>query len=125
MGTVFLIVACSALPVFGWLWYFYHQDPHPESLRTLFKAFIAGASSMLPVLVLHRLLKPLGVTNFLSLVLLAPIIEEYCKYAFVRKALHNDPAFDEPIDGIIYATTGALGFAMIENVFYIVNAWFS
>lgn len=91
-------------------------------MRTLFKAFLAGMLSILPVLAIHLWLKPFWIQNIISLVIIVPIVEEYCKYFFVRKAIRDDPAFDEPIDGVIYATTASLGFAMIENIFYVASA---
>ncbi|WP_054847888.1 PrsW family glutamic-type intramembrane protease [Methanoculleus chikugoensis] len=54
----------------------------------------------------------------------APIVEEYGKFAVVRRfAYHNPPEFDEPMDGIVYAAVAALGLASLENVLYVFTAY--
>ncbi|MBI4863111.1 MAG: PrsW family intramembrane metalloprotease [Candidatus Riflebacteria bacterium] len=56
---------------------------------------------------------------FLSVVV-API-EEVAKYLVVRLRFYPDPEFNEPVDGIVYATTVGLGFATLENAVYMVR----
>jgi len=34
---------------------------------------------------------------------------------------YRSRAFNEPIDGVVYATTAALGFATVENIFYVME----
>lgn len=34
---------------------------------------------------------------------------------------HPVPCFDEPGDGLVYSTAASLGFASLENLFYIVQ----
>lgn len=41
----------------------------------------------------------------------------------VRTKLYKDVEFDEPMDGIVYAVSAALGFASIENGFYLITAY--
>lgn len=64
-----------------------------------------------------------GAGDALSAVVSAPIVEEFFKglgvwgvYYFLRSE------FDGVVDGIIYATFTALGFAAVENVIYYANA---
>jgi len=56
-------------------------------------------------------------------VVLAPMIEEYSKFTVVRRTVYNDPEFDESMDGLVYAAAAALGFASLENIFYVVSAY--
>ena len=53
----------------------------------------------------------------LLVALLTAIIEESCKFAAAHTPVH-EPAFDEPMDGLVYAVTAALGFALVENMTY-------
>ncbi len=55
----------------------------------------------------------------------APLIEEIAKGIFVYfiyLVFHRE--FDDPIDGIVYGALVGYGFAMTENWFYFIGAWF-
>jgi len=53
-----------------------------------------------------------------SFLVIAPI-EEFAKCWPCGSRLYRTQDFREPIDGIIYSATAALGFACIENVMYL------
>ncbi|TSC53553.1 MAG: hypothetical protein LiPW39_208 [Parcubacteria group bacterium LiPW_39] len=53
---------------------------------------------------------------FLNIILFAPLIEEYLKYAVVKWRVLKNPAFDEPLDAMLYLIISALGFAAVENL---------
>jgi len=62
-------------------------------------------------------------TNFIviilsSLLIVAPI-EEVLKFFIVKEKIYHNKAFDEPIDGVVYAVVAALGFASLENILVI------
>ncbi|MGZ4906413.1 MAG: PrsW family intramembrane metalloprotease [Halobacteriota archaeon] len=66
---------------------------------------------------------------FLSLelllpVIIAPVVEELCKFAVVRLRVYNRAEFNEPVDGIVYAAAAALGFATVENIFFLGGTFF-
>ena len=63
---------------------------------------------------------PLVKLIILSFVFVAAV-EEALKYWIVRKKIWDHPAFDEYFDGIMYAVTASLGFAALENVFYVTD----
>ena len=44
-------------------------------------------------------------------------IEEVSKFLATSTAA-DEPSFDEPMDGLVYAVTAALGFALVENLTY-------
>ena len=55
----------------------------------------------------------------------APLVEELAKGIFVFGiyfVFHHE--FDDPIDGIVYGALVGYGFAMTENWFYFMGAWF-
>jgi len=62
---------------------------------------------------------PLGalVTAFV----VAALVEEGVKLAFLRRYLWKRPEFDEAADGIVYAVSLSLGFAVVENFLYTWN----
>lgn len=50
------------------------------------------------------------------------LIEEGIKFLMMRWAIWRLPAFDEPLDGIIYSVMISMGFAVTENVLYVFNS---
>jgi RsiW-degrading membrane proteinase PrsW (M82 family) len=56
--------------------------------------------------------------NFLGIA----FIEELLKYLVVREKVLRSPAFDEPVDAMLYMIIAALGFAALENLFFLLGA---
>jgi len=81
---------------------------------------------ILPALVLELLLKdlfPEGNTIlgvFIYFLLEVALIEESLKLLAVRIYAYNSKMFNAPIDGLILGVAAALGFATVENIFYVV-----
>lgn len=48
-------------------------------------------------------------------------VEEACKIAVVYWIVWRRPEFDERLDGIVYASRAGLGFALVENVGYLLQ----
>jgi RsiW-degrading membrane proteinase PrsW (M82 family) len=51
----------------------------------------------------------------------AAAVEEACKILMVYWVVWRRPEFDERMDGIVYASRAGLGFALVENVMYLLN----
>jgi len=51
--------------------------------------------------------------------------EERAKYFFMRRRTWEDPEFNCQYDGVVYAVFVSLGFALWENVSYVLNFGFS
>ena len=47
------------------------------------------------------------------------LMEEFSKYVFLKKSTWKHPAFDYTFDGVVYAVSVSLGFAALENFFYV------
>ncbi|MBN2461164.1 MAG: PrsW family intramembrane metalloprotease [Candidatus Cloacimonetes bacterium] len=104
-------------PGIYWLLYFIRKDKlRPEPQKLLIKAYFLGILTALLVIIIQL---PLKLNYLLGAVIIAPVLEESAKYLAVRIGLFSNPAFDEPVDGIIYAAAVALGFASLENVIYL------
>jgi RsiW-degrading membrane proteinase PrsW (M82 family) len=121
------------LPVLFWAYYHYHKDRHlPEPLGHLLLAFILGVGSCYLAMLMYR---GLGLVNlrynafelaetnlpglFSYAVLAIGVIEELAKMLPFLLVIIRLKEFDEPIDGIIYASFIALGFAAVENTQYL------
>jgi len=116
-------------PGIFWLWYFLAKDrlrPEPRSLvrRVFFVGVIAAfAAGLLEAVALGAagLSLEAGMPETLIAAAFIGLIEEGVKFAAVLVTAYRHTHFDEVIDGIVYAVTASLGFATIENVFYVFN----
>ncbi|HON82226.1 MAG TPA: PrsW family glutamic-type intramembrane protease [Methanoregulaceae archaeon] len=98
--------------------YFYLKDRYePEPLGWVAKVFFIGAFMTIPAVLLEMPFSP----GLMATVVAAPIIEELLKFCAVYFTVYRDEEFDEPVDGIVYASAAALGFAMVENVAYVLE----
>jgi len=62
----------------------------------------------------------LATAAYMSFVV-AGLTEELGKYAVVRRTVYGSPYFDEPMDGLVYSSAAALGFASLENFGYLLS----
>ena len=113
----------SILPAFLWMIYFYRNDRYaPEPKKLVARTFLVGA--LVGAAMVFSLKELPFYVSFLSLaVFVAPVIEETAKFFCVRWTVYSRIEFDEPVDGMVYATAAALGFASVENVLYVLNNW--
>ncbi|MCD4700429.1 MAG: PrsW family intramembrane metalloprotease [Candidatus Aegiribacteria sp.] len=115
----------SILPAFLWMIYFYRSDRYaPEPKKLVARTFLVGA--LVGAAMVFSLKELPFYVSFLTLaVFIAPVTEETAKFLCVRWTVYNRSEFDEPVDGMVYATAAALGFASVENVIYVLNSWAS
>ena len=105
-------------------------EPEPRANLVFAFGWGAGIAALLALLIntagLIYVTQPdLGTTRgqFVSAVFGAPLVEETLKGAVLVGLLwRRRQEFDGPTDGVIYAAMVGLGFAMIENVGYYINA---
>ena len=128
-----LLILPVVVPVAFWAAYHYHKDRHlPEPASNLAVSFVLGILAAGLSKGMYAGLEPLGLrydavalgesnpAGLLAYALLAigPIEELSKLLPFVIVVMHFK-AFDEPLDGIIYASFIALGYAMVENIHYL------
>ncbi len=118
-------VLASILPAFLWMIYFYRNDRYaPEPKKLVARTFLVGA--LVGAAMVFSLKELPFYVSFLSMaIFVAPVTEETAKFLCVRWTVYNRSEFDEPVDGMVYATAAALGFASVENVIYVLNSWAS
>jgi RsiW-degrading membrane proteinase PrsW (M82 family) len=116
---LWLILTVGLAPGLFWLWYFYSQDKYePEPLSLIAKMFFLGMVAAVIAFFLENLFISF-ITGILFIVLVVPVVEELLKFSMVALFVYRDKEFDEPMDGIVYATATALGFATLENLVYV------
>ncbi len=116
--TVAAVFVLALAPALFWFWFFARRDQRPEPAWLIFRTFVWGAAMVIPAVLLEA-----GISNIfgeLAMFFLVGIIEEGCKL-IAALSIAKNKEFDEPIDGLIYATAAALGFATLENFFYLLN----
>jgi|SRR3989344_1851091 len=116
LNYLLIAIGLAVLPSLIWLFFYLKEDPHPEPRYWLFIIFLTGAA-LAPIVIFLEM--TLTRSSGLLILAIAPLVEEISKYGVVHLALNKNPILDEPVDGMIYVITAALGFAAIENVFAI------
>jgi RsiW-degrading membrane proteinase PrsW (M82 family) len=114
-----------ALVLMAWLDRLDAKRPEPRS--ALRRVTIAGIVSCIPAIIieasLSKVLPEEGVVGaLLKAFVMAALVEEVAKALCVRWFVWNRPEFDERMDGITYGTRAGLGFALFENVIYLLGA---
>jgi len=124
------LLALALAPGAALFLFFYFRDRCREPLFPLIITFLLGAAALLPAVLLSLLLQRVtGLSSragsilelFLTALFIAGLVEESCKFAVVRLFSWNRREFDEPYDGIMYAVAASLGFATVENIFYVLG----
>ena len=126
-----IMLAAAILPA-AMLWlYIWKKDSQPEPTSWLVKAVLLGIGICIPVVIveigIEMFLYSVGIvpTNLVGTTMqafvVAAIPEEAFKLLALWLILRKNPYFDEHFDGIVYAVCVGLGFAAIENVFYILG----
>lgn len=126
MTGVFL----ALVPAFIWLTFFYMQDraePEPKgfvlgvfALGGLFAAAVGIPFTDNLFRISHWLYTD-TLSKIVGGILVVGFTQEYLKYAAVRYSIYNSEEFDEPTDGVIYATASGLGYATVLNINFVVS----
>lgn len=149
LTTILYATIGGFIPAAIWLFFWHRQDTKtPEPKHMVILTFIGGAIAVLISLFLEKkaflfdlighlqnsplhqiatlarefaLEQGINIKRLTMVAFFAPIIEEVTKFvmtfAISLKTRHND----EAIDPVIYMITSALGFAFLENVFFLVE----
>jgi RsiW-degrading membrane proteinase PrsW (M82 family) len=124
-----LLLALALAPGVAIGLYIYLKDKHErEPLSLLLISFLYGALSTLVTLFISLPLdflvtfKDDNVTHqFANAFFKVALVEEFSKFIFIRFILYYNRNFNEPFDGIVYATMVGMGFATLENILYVYN----
>lgn len=124
-ASIGFVVAAAML----WVQYFDLKDclrPEPRSRQLA--AFALGALAAVLAMGLFLLAGKLGLPTtpgtsrvqiaFYCFLLVGPI-EEGAKFLFARFVVFRWDVFDEEVDGLVYTSAIALGFASVENLLYL------
>jgi len=124
----FILLALAIAPGLAIAIFIYEKDKlDKEPLHLLVKTFFLGVLTALMATFLQAFLGQLlglsltnaDVTLSFWHALFVGFTEEWCKYIFLILFAFRRKEFNEPFDGITYAVMIAMGFATLENIFYV------
>lgn len=125
LAELFLL---AIAPVIILIFYIYIRDKYEkEPIQLLITGIFFGALISIPITFCERELENLFhspnifLQNLYLSFVVAAATEEAFKFAVLYFLMWRDKNFNEPFDGIVYATIISLGFAMIENILYVLN----
>ncbi|MCP5108432.1 MAG: PrsW family intramembrane metalloprotease [bacterium] len=128
MDTIFLLLL-ALLPGFILLYFILFMDRNErEPLGLVIKIMVLGALSLVPTVIIEGIMEALPIYSddkFLNAVTQSFVqvawVEELAKLSVVLLFAWKNKNFNEPNDGIVYVGASALGFAMLENIFYVLS----
>lgn len=101
---------------------FYRDLYSKEPILNLVISFFLGCISILPAMWFENTLGSVNDGSVMGLALFCYLIvgfsEEFSKFLGLRLYSYNLRAFNEPLDGIVYAVIVSMGFATTENILY-------
>lgn len=117
------ILSAGIAPGLALLSYFYLKDQYgSEPLSTVFKTFMFGALLVFPIMFIQYVLdvEQIFQSSLVNAFLSTSMLEEFFKWFILFYVVYQHADFDEPYDGIVYGAAVSLGFATLENIFYLV-----
>ncbi|MBA3452648.1 MAG: PrsW family intramembrane metalloprotease [Deltaproteobacteria bacterium] len=126
------VALSGVIPALVAMWIVDRLDrKRPEPARTRRLVAFAGMLSVIPAIIIEGQLIE-GVAHLIgppytyqgasfNAFVVAAAVEEACKIAVVYWIVWRKPELDERMDGIVYASRAGLGFALVENVGYLLN----
>jgi RsiW-degrading membrane proteinase PrsW (M82 family) len=130
--TQIQVALSGAVPALAAMWLVDRLDakrPEPPRLRRLVAG--VGMASVIPAIIAGLILQKYTSSSIGSALtyegasfnsfVVAAAVEEACKIMVVYWVVWRHPEFDERMDGIVYACRAGLGFALVENVMYLLS----
>jgi RsiW-degrading membrane proteinase PrsW (M82 family) len=128
---IILKLLLALLPAILLAAFIYWKDAKKEPVSWLAKAFGLGITIVFPIIIVEIWMGKLLFAGGEPTTLFGGIMKAFFEAALPEEALklfalwillRKNPYFDEHFDGIVYAVYIGLGFAALENVFYILDA---
>jgi protease PrsW len=132
MSSHIVVALSGVIPALIAMWIVDRLDAkRPEPRRTRRLVVLFGMLSVIPALILEvvlvnqvgTLIEPQITYQGASFhaFIVAAAVEEACKIVVVYWVVWRKPELDERMDGIVYASRAGLGFALVENVMYLLS----
>jgi RsiW-degrading membrane proteinase PrsW (M82 family) len=133
--TLTIIASGIVAPALLWIGYFYYKDQYqPEPPTYILFTYLLGLVSAFVCFKAYGLLPYIGLPDDASALMevhglkflvyslgIVGILEESFKFLPFLVVVLRFKSFDEKVDGIVYASVIALGFASFENFHYLAH----
>lgn len=121
-----LLLALAIAPGLAICIYILYRDVYNrEPAINMIMCFVWGILSIVPALAIETFISRYFNHSVFSIITSAflgvALVEELCKFLVLRYYCFTRKSFDEPLDGIVYSVLVSMGFATVENIFYIYN----
>ena len=129
-----ILIAAAVIPALFLMGKVYRSDRLEKESGALLRSLaLAGVMSALIALVAERVLEALleatvedpGLYQILLYFGVVACSEEGAKYFMLKRRTWNSPEFNCQFDGVVYAVFVSLGFALWENISYVLHYGFS
>ena len=130
-----IMIAAAVIPAIWLLRYVYRMDrleAEPRNLiislvaKGILATFCAMATEYIGSMILDMFLEEGSMLyNFIMFFFIVGLSEEGFKYFFLKRFTWNNPEFNCTFDGVVYAVSVSLGFALWENIGYVFMYGFS
>ncbi|MCM3766542.1 glutamic-type intramembrane protease PrsW [Neobacillus niacini] len=117
------ILSAGIAPGLALLSYFYLKDEYDsEPISFVLRTFMYGALLVFPIMFIQHVLETehLLSSHLVNAFLSTGLLEEFFKWFILFYVVYQHVEFDEPFDGIVYGVAVSLGFATVENIFYLI-----
>ncbi|TKC19740.1 glutamic-type intramembrane protease PrsW [Robertmurraya kyonggiensis] len=117
------ILSAAIAPGLALLSYFYLKDEYDsEPISVVFRAFMIGALLVFPIMFIQYVLDVEHIvhSDLIHAFFSISFLEEFFKWFILIYTVYQHVEFDEPYDGIVYGVAVSLGFATVENIFYLI-----
>ena len=118
------LLLITILPSILIVLFFVKSDRFKEPTKEIVKVFFLGIFITIPAYFLNTYLSEIWYSTnasegLISSFLTAAPVEEGLKLSILYFFVYKMKDFNEPIDGIVYGVTASLGFATLENIYYV------
>lgn len=121
LDSIIIALLFGFVPPLFWLYFWRNEDAaHPEPRSAVALTFFTGMCMVLLVIPIQKLVQSFGVSEMVQYGAWA-YIEEIAKFFAAYLAVLTRKVVDEPLDPLIYMITASLGFAALENTFFLLN----
>ena len=134
LEQILFYLAIAIFPAIFFMIYIYRNDDKEKEPPLLLLKCVIGGLLSVPIAIILEMIAEAVVIYLIENVVSATrvnygiltaifvgLIEEGAKFFFLYKFTWKDKAFNYRFDGIVYAVFVSLGFAALENVFYVFN----
>lgn len=132
MGFLFLLAVIPGVILLNRVYKMDKVEREPKGL--ILKILLVSIFTTLAAIIIELIMEELVLSDleegtvwfhFVDNFICVALVEELCKYTAGRISTWKNKAFDYTFDAIVYMETAAVGFAVLENISYVLDGGIS